>query len=107
MSASREDSNWDNQPFSRIDRAIHEPARLAVVSCLYVIKRADFLFLESQTGLTRGNLSSHLAKLEKAGYVTIEKTFVDKIPHTLLSLTDRGRKAFDDYRQNMKKVIDE
>ncbi|MCP4566298.1 MAG: ArsR family transcriptional regulator [FCB group bacterium] len=73
---------------------------------LYVVECADFLFLERQTGLTRGNLSSHLAKLEQAGYVEIQKEFVDKIPRTLLQLTSVGRRQFQDYRQKMKKIID-
>ncbi|UCC81295.1 MAG: transcriptional regulator [Candidatus Zixiibacteriota bacterium] len=74
---------------------------------LFVVESADFLFLERQTGLTRGNLSSHLSKLEDAGYVEIKKEFVDKIPRTLLSLTVSGREAFKAYRDNMKHVLDE
>jgi len=90
-----------------IDRIIHEPARLLIMAYLYVVEMADFLFLERQTGLTRGNLSSHLGKLEDAGYVEIKKEFVDKIPRTLLSLTKSGRQAFNVYRNNMKHVLDE
>jgi DNA-binding MarR family transcriptional regulator len=92
---------------TEIDRIIHEPARLLIMAYLFVVESADFLFLERQTGLTRGNLSSHLAKLEDAGYVEIKKEFVDKIPRTLLSLTPSGRKAFKAYRDNMKQVLDE
>lgn len=88
-----------------VDRLIHEPARLLILSYLYVVESADFLFLLRQTNLTRGNLSSHLIKLEKAGYVNIEKKFVDKIPRTLLSLTKEGRKAFHEYSQRMKKIF--
>ncbi|KYK22170.1 hypothetical protein AYK25_07450 [Thermoplasmatales archaeon SM1-50] len=88
-----------------VDRLIHEPARLLILSYLYVVESADFLFLLRQTNLTRGNLSSHLMKLEKAGYVNIEKKFVDKIPRTLLSLTKEGRKAFHEYSQRMKKIF--
>ena len=73
---------------------------------LYVVESADFLFLVSQTGLTRGNLSSHMSKLEAAGYIAVKKEFVDKIPRTLLSLTSKGRKAFDEYQQGMKQVLD-
>ena len=67
---------------------------------------ADFLFLERQTGLTRGNLSTHLSKLEAAGYVEINKEFVGKIPRTLLCLTKEGKKSFQKYLKSMKQVID-
>lgn len=95
----------DSQSFPNIDRTIHEPARLMIVAHLYVVAEADFLFLERQTGLTRGNLSSHLGKLEEAGYVDVRKEFIEKIPHTVLRLTDGGRDAFDTYRRNMKRVL--
>jgi len=95
------------QPLIGIDKIIHEPARLMLMAYLYVIESADFLFLERQTGLTRGNLSSHMSKLEGAGYVEVQKEFVDKIPRTLFRLTDRGRKAFQEYRRNMKLVFDD
>jgi DNA-binding MarR family transcriptional regulator len=94
------------QPLAEIDRVIHEPARLLILAYLSVVESADFLFLMNQTNLTRGNLSSHLSKLETAGYVEIKKEFVDKIPRTLLRLTERGRIAFDKYRRNMKQVLD-
>ncbi|MHC4546553.1 MAG: winged helix-turn-helix domain-containing protein [Planctomycetota bacterium] len=94
------------QPLAEIDRVIHEPARLLILAHLSVVESADFLFLMNQTNLTRGNLSSHLSKLETAGYVEIKKEFVDKIPRTLLRLTERGRIAFNEYRRNMKQVLD-
>lgn len=99
-------SSEDLQPIADIDRMIHEPARLMIMAYLYVVEGADFLFLMRQTGLTRGNLSSHMSKLEAAGYVAVEKKFVDKIPRTLLSLTNKGRKALQAYRQSMKQVLD-
>jgi DNA-binding HxlR family transcriptional regulator len=89
-----------------IDRLIHEPARLLIMSHLYVVESADFLFLMRQTNLTFGNLSSHLSKLEKARYVNIKKEFVGKKPHTMLKLTKKGRAAFLDYRRRMKKVFE-
>lgn len=95
----------DLQPFTDIDRVIHEPARLMIVAVLSVVESADFLFLMNQTELTRGNLSSHLSKLEAAGYVEIKKEFVEKIPRTLLSLTEEGRKAFAGYRKKMQQVF--
>jgi len=66
----------------------------------------DFLFLCNLTGLTKGNLSSHLSKLEHAEYVIIKKEFINKIPKTTISLSDSGRKAFDIYRKNLKKMLD-
>lgn len=90
-----------------IDRIIHEPARFLIMAYLYVVDNADFLFLMNQTELTRGNLSSHLSKLETAGYVEIQKEFVNKMPRTVLSLTEQGRSAFNDYRQQMKQVLDD
>ncbi len=95
------------QSVADIDRLIHEPARLMILALLYVVESADFLFLMRQTGLTWGNLSSHLSKLEEAGYVQIEKEFVGKKPHTMLHLTDDGRAAFREYRQRMKRVLDD
>lgn len=89
-----------------IDRVIHEPARLTIIAHLYVLNKADFLFLKQQTGLTWGNLSSHLTKLEAAGYVKIEKIFVERKPHTIAHLTEEGRAAFQKYRKSMKQVID-
>jgi DNA-binding MarR family transcriptional regulator len=90
-----------------IDRLVHEPARLSILALLYVIERAEFLYLLRQTGLTRGNLSSHLSTLEEARYVEVAKEFVDKRPLTLLRLTKQGRAAFDAYRQRMKRFLDD
>ncbi len=104
--SSKKKENKDFQPITDIDRIIHEPARLMILAFLYVVERADFIFLMRQTNLTKGNLSSHLSKLEAAGYIDIEKKFVSKIPRTLLRLTKRGRKAFQIYRQNMKNVFE-
>ncbi|MHC4677463.1 MAG: winged helix-turn-helix domain-containing protein [Planctomycetota bacterium] len=79
---------------------------MLILAYLSVVQSADFLFLMNQTHLTRGNLSSHLSKLEAAGYVEIKKEFVEKIPRTLLRLTEEGKKAFQEYRNNMKQVLD-
>lgn len=95
------------QSVADIDRLIHEPARLIILAVLSVVESADFLFLVRQTGLTWGNLSSHLGKLEAAGYVDIEKQFKGRKPHTMLHLTERGRAAFREYRQSMKQVLDD
>ena len=100
-------SSEDQWPVASVDRLIHEPSRFMIMAHLYVVESADFLFLMRQTGLTWGNLSSHLSKLEAAGYVAIEKEFLGKKPHTMLRITDEGRVAFQGYRQNMKQVLDE
>ncbi|MEZ5358362.1 MAG: transcriptional regulator [Candidatus Zixiibacteriota bacterium] len=88
-----------------VDKLIHEPARFSIMALLSVIERADFLFVKNQTGLTPGNLSSHLTKLETAGYVEITKEFVGKMPKTFLKLSKKGRSAFDDYRTQMKRMF--
>ncbi len=88
-----------------IDRTIHEPARLMIVAILSAVEEADFLYLLRATDLTKGNLSSHLSRLEKAGYVDIAKSFVGKTPRTVCSLTVEGRSALEGYRQQMKNVI--
>lgn len=84
-----------------VDRVIHEPARLRIVALLHAVKEADFLWLLGESGLTKGNLSSHLSKLEEAGYVEVEKTFRGKVPLTLLRLTRPGRAAFGAYRKTI------
>ena len=97
----------DVQPLTTVDKVIHEPARLNIMAYLYVIDSADFLFMMRQTGLTFGNLSAHMSKLEEAGYIEIIKEFVGKKPHTMLKLTEKGRRAFDDYRKKMKQFFNE
>jgi DNA-binding transcriptional ArsR family regulator len=82
----------------KIDRVIHEPARLVIMTILNAVEYADFLYLLGETGLTKGNLSVHLSKLEEEGYVEIEKTYRGKIPMTICRLTDAGRSAFGRYR---------
>jgi DNA-binding MarR family transcriptional regulator len=88
-----------------VDRNIHEPARLMIVATLSAVEEADFLYLLQSTGLTKGNLSSHLARLEKVGYIRIEKTFVGKITRTVCKLTEEGRAALEAYRKLMKAVL--
>jgi DNA-binding MarR family transcriptional regulator len=88
-----------------VDPVIHAPARLAIMTALYVVQNADFVFLVKQTGLTRGNLSSHISKLEAAGYLTVEKKFVERVPRTLLSLTEAGREALRKYRTQMQQAL--
>lgn len=80
-----------------LDRTIHEPARLRILMILSGVDAADFSFLLETLGLTKGNLSSHMDKLEKAGYVEVIKSFQGKLPHTDFSLTDAGRQALAAY----------
>lgn len=94
-------------PLAGIDQVIHAPARLMVLSYLFVVESADFIFLRGMTGLTWGNLSTHLSKLEEAGYVAIEKGYKGKKPHTMISLTDQGRSAFREYKKSMQQVLDD
>ncbi|HSF82702.1 MAG TPA: transcriptional regulator [Anaerolineales bacterium] len=92
---------------SEVDRLIHEPSRLVIVTILYSLESADFLYLQRETGLTRGNLSSHLAKLEAAGYIEIEKTYRGKIPLTLCRLARPGRQAFEAYHQQLREFVEQ
>jgi len=98
-------SETEGYQLPEVDRVIHEPARYNIMALLCVVERAEFLFVQNQTHLTPGNLSSHLSKLEAAGYVTIQKEFVGKVPRTFLSLSDSGREAFEGYRSKMKELF--
>jgi DNA-binding MarR family transcriptional regulator len=89
-----------------MDRLIHEPARLMLVTILSAVEQADFQYLQRETGLSKGNLSSHLAKLEQAGYVNIEKTYRGKIPLTLCQLTPAGHQALTQYTRYMKQFME-
>lgn len=102
---SKDGGNADLSALTEIDRLVHEPARLAVMSLLYMVESADFTFLMNQTGLTWGNLSAHMSKLEEAGYLEVEKTFKGKRPNTMLKLTPQGRVAFKDYTGKMRELF--
>jgi DNA-binding transcriptional ArsR family regulator len=93
------------QRLSQVDRIIHEPARLMVVALLSSVKEADFQHLHQATGLSKGNLSVHLSKLEEAGYISIEKTFRGKYPLTICRLSARGREVLENYRAVMKAAL--
>jgi DNA-binding transcriptional ArsR family regulator len=79
------------EELAALDRVVHDPARLAILTALAACRSADFTFLLRLTGLTNGNLSSHLARLEEAGLVQLERRFVGKRPNTLIQLTGRGK----------------
>ena len=98
--------NLDPRKVAEVDRLIHEPARLMIITFLSAVKSANFLYLQHETGLTKGNLSSHLSKLEAAGYIEIQKTYRGKIPLTVCSLSDTGCKAFQEYRDQLKYIVE-
>jgi DNA-binding MarR family transcriptional regulator len=89
-----------------INRLVHSPARLSILTYLSVVEEGDAVYLLNQTGLTWGNLSANVTRLQEAGYIEVAKEFKDRKPHTLLKLTDRGRKAFHDYQNKMKELLD-
>ena len=91
-------------PPPELDRLIHEPGRLAIMTVLSSVKDADFLFLLRATGLTKGNLSSHLSKLEEAGLVEIEKRFISKKPNTTVSLTPAGRERIAEHWDRLERL---
>lgn len=94
-------------PLANIDQIIHAPARLMILSYFYVVESTDYVFLMRMTGLTWGNLATHLSKLEEAGYVEVEKTYKGKKPQTILRMTEQGRAAFRAYKKMMKQVLDD
>jgi len=98
--------SMDLRHLTDMDRVIHEPARLLLVTILFAADRADFLYLLRESGLTKGNLSAHLARLEEAEYVKIEKSFRGKIPQTVCKLTAKGRTAFNAYRKQLKGIVE-
>jgi DNA-binding MarR family transcriptional regulator len=105
MSTQPEKKLPDGSP-KEIDKLIHEPARLLLMAHLYVVESADFTYLMRQTDLSWGNLSSHMSKLEEAGYIDVVKEFKEKRPNTMLRLTNNGRESFRQYRQQMMGVLE-
>jgi DNA-binding MarR family transcriptional regulator len=99
------DNDANTHQLPDVDRLIHEPARYNIMALLYVIKRAEFLFVQNQTHLTPGNLSAHVGKLEAAQYLAVQKEFVGKKPRTFLKLTKLGRNAFENYHSKMKDLF--
>ena len=93
------------QAIAELDRVIHEPGRLMIVALLFAVERSDFLYLLHETGMNKGTLSSHLSRLEEAGYVEVTKTYRGKTPQTLLRLTGTGRKAFEEYRRKLRRAL--
>jgi DNA-binding MarR family transcriptional regulator len=97
--------NRQMQALADLDRVIHEPGRLMIAALLFAVENTDFLYLQHETEMNKGTLSSHLSRLEEAGYVEITKTFRGKVPQTLLRLTATGRKAFEQYRRSLRQAL--
>jgi DNA-binding HxlR family transcriptional regulator len=97
--------NQQTRAIAELDRVIHEPGRLMIVALLFAVDKSDFLYLQHETDMNKGTLSSHLSRLEEAGYVEVLKTYRGKIPQTLLSLTETGRRAFEQYRRKLKEAL--
>ena len=97
--------NQQIRAIAQLDRVIHEPGRLMIVALLFAVERSDFLYLQHETGMNKGTLSSHLSRLDEAGYVEVSKTYRGKVPRTLLRLTSAGRKAFEQYRRKLKEAL--
>ena len=105
MAKDSEKQNQNMPSLPPIDKIIHEPARLTILANLFVIKEADFIALKNLTKMTLGNLSSHISKLEDAGYVDVKKKISGKKTITRIRLTDKGRTAFREYRQKMDNFL--
>jgi DNA-binding MarR family transcriptional regulator len=93
------------EKLSGLDPLVHAPARLMVMTYLYVVEKIDYVYLQRITGLSWGNLSKHLSKLEEAGYLETIKTFQEKKPHTTVQLTEDGRRAFQEYKEDIQEVL--
>lgn len=100
-----QEQDLEIKPIADLDPLVHAPARLMVLTYLYVVDSIDFVYLKRVTGLSWGNLSTHLTKLEEGGYVKIVKTFQDKKPNTMIELTEEGRQAFRKYKDEMQEVL--
>jgi DNA-binding transcriptional ArsR family regulator len=99
-----------SEPFEELadlDKLVHEPARLAILTGLSACQAADFRFLQRLTGLSKGNLSSHLAKLEAGGLVTIRKQFVGRVPNTTVELSGPGREAVERHWERLERLRDQ
>jgi DNA-binding transcriptional ArsR family regulator len=101
------DANPDLQPILTLDRTVHEPSRLAILTVLSAAEEVEFLFLQRVTGLSKGNLSSHTQKLEGAGYLETVKAFRGRIPVTSFRITDDGKVALKAYHKQLRALLPE
>ena len=93
------------EKFSQLDDIIHSKIRLAIVSILISVKEADFNYLKKTIGTTDGNLSTHLTKLETVGYIAVKKTYKEKKPHSIYSISKKGKHAFSQYLSTLEKLL--
>jgi DNA-binding MarR family transcriptional regulator len=101
----KEPKSVDLSALPEIDQVIHTPTRLTVLIYLYVVESVDYVFLQRMTGLAWGSLATHINKLEEAGYIAIEKGYQGKKPHTMIRMTEQGRKAFREYKDRMQEIL--
>ena len=88
-----------------LNQSIHAPVRLSIITVLISVMEADFNYLKEVTGTTDGNLSTHLSKLESAGYIKVVKTYAGKKPKTICSITEKGRKAYGEYIEALERYL--
>ena len=88
-----------------LDRLVHEPARLMILMLLLQVSEVDFVFLLNETGLTRGNLSSHLTKLEEADLIAVEKRFIGRKPQTVCWITEEGKRKLTTYAAQLRTIL--
>ena len=103
----KEDHPLDPREISDLDRVVHSPTRLKIMLVLMSVEEADFTFISRTADLTRGNLSANLTKLEEAGYIKIEKKFIERVPKTIASITPAGKKALEDYSSLLGPILDQ
>jgi len=96
-----------NQIHNSINRVVHEPVRLAILKIMTSAKQVDFNFLLTTLGVTKGNLATHINKLETTGFIEVKKQFRGKMPHTSYKITRTGRRQFQKYWENMKELAPE
>lgn len=106
MSGEEEEEGGPLRELLDVDRTIHEPARLAILAHLMAVESADFLYLRRVTGLTAGNISSHLSRLEEQGLVSVKKEFQGRRPRTLVRLSAAGRRALQRYVRTMASALE-
>lgn len=98
-------TNRDLQSMFELDRLVHEPARLMILMLLMQVSEVDFVFLLNETGLTRGNLSSHLTKLEEADLIAVEKRFIGRKPQTVCWITEEGKRQLTAYAEQLRTIL--
>jgi len=91
--------------YNDLDPLLHSQLRLAIMSMLVSSEKVEFTYIKEETKAAAGNISIQIKKLQEAGYINIEKTFKNNYPNTMLSITDKGVKAFEAYVNNLKKYI--